>query len=344
MPAPWTELPTLAIDTETSGVDVFNDRIVEAAAVEVFPDGETGTEVSTIVNPGIAIPDEAAAIHGIDTERARAEGMAPAKALRLVAERAWRHVSVYDGQAAIVIFNTRFDLPLLVNECARHRVEWPPFAGILDPLVMDRIADFWRLDEAVHFQPVAHTHDGGYEQARAHRRSRRQLTKVAPLYGVELSDDDAHGALPDATAAGRVLWGVARRFPAFTRHSLASLWLWQVQGAEAERDRLQDWTRQNRDPSADLVSGWPLPTRAEQRAVKPKPAPATDPVPMDDVQNRRVHALLAKARPGEDRHAVLTELLGRPVSSAKELSVEDAHLVIEALDAETRTNTAGATA
>ena len=272
MPAPWTELPALSIDLETTGVDVAHDRIVELAAVEVSPDGEPGRSYSTIVDPGIEVPDEAAAIHGITTERARAEGVAPKAALEQLARMVWRHVSLYDGQAAIVIFNARFDLPVLVNECARHRIEWPPFAGILDPLVLDRIADHWRLDEAVHFQPVAHTHTGGFEQARAHRRSRRQLVKVAPLYGIELTEADAHGALPDATAAGRVLWGVARRFPAFTRHSLASLWLWQVQGDARRRDGLQDWIRQNRDPSAELVGGWPLPERAESDTEPAKAA------------------------------------------------------------------------
>lgn len=64
---------------------------------------------------------------------------------------------------------------------------------------------------------------------------------------------------------------------------------------------------------------------------------ASDFVPMDQVQNRRVHALISKARPGQDRHQVMSELLGRPVESAKELSTDDAQRIADALDAEVKT-------
>jgi DNA polymerase-3 subunit epsilon len=269
--APWTALPVLSIDCESTGVNPFTAHVVELGAVEVHPDGSTAGEWHTVVDPGVEIPEGAAAIHGITTEQARAEGVDPNWALMLLAERLVDHVKEHDGQAGVVVFNARYDLPLLIAECGRHGVDWPAFAGILDPLTLDRMADFYRRDEVRHFKPVAHTHTGGFEQARQHRNGRRKLGILADRYGVELSEDDAHGALADATAAGQILWRLIERFPQIAQHSLSTLWLKQVQGAERERDRLQDWIRQNRDPSADLPGGWPIPNRVERDTA---PAPA----------------------------------------------------------------------
>lgn len=261
--APWTDLPVLSIDCESTGVNPHTARIVELGAVEVDSDGTPGADWSTIVDPAVEIPHGAAAIHGITTERAKAEGIDPSWALTLLAERLADFVEHHHGQAAVVIFNARYDLPLLIAECARHGIDWPPFAGILDPLVIDKACDHWRKDE-VHHRPVAHTHAGGFEQAREHRRGRRKLVILADRYDVDLTEEDAHGALADATAAGRILWRIVDRFPKVAEHSLASLWMRQVQQAARQRDGLQDWIRQNRDPSCDLVGGWPIPERAER--------------------------------------------------------------------------------
>lgn len=355
MNATWTTLPCLSVDCESTGIDPFTARPVELAAVEVMPDGTTGGSLSPTVNPGIEIPAEATAIHGITTDYARSFGMDPAEALGALADMVWEHIERHRGRAGIVIFNAPYDLPLLIAEAERHGIELPPVGGlILDPLVLDRMADVYRRDEPVHFKPVADTHDGGFEQARQHRNGNRKLIRVAGLYDVELGDA-AHGALADATASGRVLWAMTKRFPKLGRNSLSTLWTKQVHGAERERCRIQDYIRQQRDPLAEVAGGWPIRSQPEKDAAakgprkrrpRPAPAPAADPVPMDDVQNRRVHALLAKARPSQDRHQVLTELLGRTITSARDLSTDDALVVVDALDAEvrTQTTTAGATA
>lgn len=251
MPAPWTSLPLLSVDTETTGIDPFEDRVVEIAAVDVLPDGTVTGEWSTVVDPGIDIPDGAAKVHGITTARARAEGITTAEALTALAERIWQHIEAHHGLAALVMFNGRFDWPLILEEAARHHVDMPCFAGILDPYLIDRMAD-------------------------RYRPGKRQLTLVADHYGIDLGDH-AHGALADATAAGQVMWQLLAAYPAIGRHSLASLWLRQVKGHERDRERFEDYMRRNVDPDTDIVAGWPIPLRPER--AKPQPDNETPGVP-----------------------------------------------------------------
>ena len=73
----WTDGPLLGFDTETTGVDVDNDRIVTAALVRR---DATGTHVrSWLIDPGVDIPEAAAAIHGVSTEHAREHGRPAAR-------------------------------------------------------------------------------------------------------------------------------------------------------------------------------------------------------------------------------------------------------------------------
>lgn len=246
MTAPWTSLPLLALDTETTGVNPFEDRIVELGAVEVAPDGTASSPWSQILNPGVDIPEGAANIHGITTDRAIAEGVDPAGALQTLAARIWDHIDRHDGQAAIVMYNARFDWPLILTEAERHGINIPCFASLLDPYLIDRMAD-------------------------RYRKGKRQLTLVADHYGVELGDQ-AHGALADCTAAGRIMWQILDRFPAIGEHSLASLWLRQVKGHEQDRARFEDYMRRNVDPDIDIPAGWPIPVRPEQAKAKPTEA------------------------------------------------------------------------
>ncbi len=234
MSAAWTSHPFLAIDTETTGVNCFEDRIVEVAVVDVFADGTTGNDWSTVVDPGVEIPDGAAAVHGITTEQARADGVDPAVAIVTVAQRIHDHHQRWDGHGALVMYNARFDWPLLISEADRHQVDFPAFASILDPYLIDRMCD-------------------------RYRKGKRQLSLVADHYGVQLTADDAHGALADATAGGRVMHEIVRRYPQIGEHSLASLWLRQVKGHEQDRARFVDYMRRNTDPTFDTAPGWPIP-------------------------------------------------------------------------------------
>ena len=62
--------PIVFFDLETTGVDTAKDRIVEISMVKVMPDGEQIVKTRKL-NPGIHIPAEATAIHGITDEDVR---------------------------------------------------------------------------------------------------------------------------------------------------------------------------------------------------------------------------------------------------------------------------------
>ncbi len=248
MSADWAIRPLWAVDTETTGVNTDVDRIVEVAAVQIDPAGEVLQEWSTIVNPGIDIPTEAAVIHGISTTKAIAEGVPPADALARVTQ------IIYDATVAgepVVIFNARFDLPLLIVEAHRHDVDFPLFAPVLDPYLIDRLVDREQSKRAA-----------ARRESFKWRKGRRQLALVALHYGVELTADDAHAALPDAIAAGRVMRKIVEKYPAVGDRSLAYLWLRQVRGHEEDRERFVDYMRCNRDPNFDTPVGWPIPVAA----------------------------------------------------------------------------------
>ena len=59
--------PLCFFDLETTGTQLTKDRIVQLAAVILFPDGRRESR-NYIVNPEISIPEEITAIHGISNE------------------------------------------------------------------------------------------------------------------------------------------------------------------------------------------------------------------------------------------------------------------------------------
>ena len=64
--------PIVFFDLETTGVDTAKDRIVEISMVKVMPDGEQIVKTRKL-NPGMHIPAEATAIHGITDEDVKDE-------------------------------------------------------------------------------------------------------------------------------------------------------------------------------------------------------------------------------------------------------------------------------
>lgn len=228
----WTTRPFVCVDTETTGVNWLEDRIVEVGVAIVRPDSAVDLSFTAIVDPGIEIPDAAAEIHGITTDRARAEGIPTLDAVQRVAEIIFDFASGPDGMP-ICMYNAKFDWPLLICEAERHGLEFPAFAPILDPMLIDKMVDRFR-------------------------KGSRKLVDTAALYGVELGDD-AHGALADCIASGRVMHELIRRYPAVGEHTLADVYMRQVRGAEEQRESFVDYRRRTSDPGFDIPPGWPIP-------------------------------------------------------------------------------------
>ena len=113
-------LPAVALDLETTGLDVANDRIVQVGAVAMRGPAVLGEpRIDVRVDPGVPIPAASTRIHGItDPEVAGAPRLA--EVLGLLAETLSGRVVI--GQ------NIRFDLSVLHHEAARAGVSWsdPP--------------------------------------------------------------------------------------------------------------------------------------------------------------------------------------------------------------------------
>ena len=130
-------LPVVALDLETTGLDVANDRIVQIGAVPMRgPVLLHEPRIDTHVDPGVRISAVSARIHGItDSEVAGAPKLA--ELIDSLAEMLAGRVVV--GQ------NIRFDLAVLRHEAARAGVPWhdPPaldvahLAGALDRGLVD---------------------------------------------------------------------------------------------------------------------------------------------------------------------------------------------------------------
>ncbi|MGH3745791.1 MAG: exonuclease domain-containing protein [Micromonosporaceae bacterium] len=231
----WHLGPLVAFDTETTGVDVETDRIVTACVAHIDGTGETPPDVRTwLLDPGVEIPESASAIHGISTERARAEGMTAAVGVELITE------ALADACVGmpLIIFNAPYDLTLLDRECRRHGLPtlherstaWG--LDIIDPLVLDR-----------HVVP------------RRRGKGARKLTALCEVYGVPLVD--AHDAAADALGAARIAWVMASRHPETAGAPLPELQALQVRAhAEWARD-FQEYLRRD-DPAAVVDGRWPI--------------------------------------------------------------------------------------
>src|SRR5262245_56086358 len=73
----WYEGPLAAFDTETTGVDVETDRIVSAAVVAQDAPGVRPRVTRWLVNPGVPVPTEATAVHGLTEDHVQCNGRWP---------------------------------------------------------------------------------------------------------------------------------------------------------------------------------------------------------------------------------------------------------------------------
>ena len=107
--------PLLFFDLETTGLNIACDRIVEIAAVKVFPDGHV-EEKRRYINPEMPIPKEAQDVHHITDEMVKGQ-----PTFRQIAKSLAQWMEGCD----IAGYNsTKFDIPLLAEEFLRAGVEF----------------------------------------------------------------------------------------------------------------------------------------------------------------------------------------------------------------------------
>lgn len=243
---PWHLGTLLAIDTETTGTNVENDRLVTACVAHVDGSGTVAPRVQTwLAWPGIDIPASATTIHGITTAEAHEHGL---PAVQVIAEVAQAILESASSGTPLVLFNASYDLTLLDRETRRYGLD--PFGPALDfakALTVDSLV----LDKAVD----------------RYRRGSRNLAAVTAHYGVKL--EGAHSADGDALAAVRVAWKIARKYPAIAEMSPTELHAYQVKHrAEQQSSLRQHFLDRGEREKAETVDGfWPWRPLAEEAAA-----------------------------------------------------------------------------
>ena len=106
--------PLVFFDLETTGIDIAKDRIVEISMVKVMPNGEEIVKTRRI-NPGMPIPPESTAIHGITDEDVKDCPKFKEIAKSLAAQ--------IEGCDLAGFNSNRFDIPMLAEEFLRAGVD-----------------------------------------------------------------------------------------------------------------------------------------------------------------------------------------------------------------------------
>jgi DNA polymerase-3 subunit epsilon len=147
---PLEELPTLILDTETTGLDARSDRIVSLGAVTAH-----GTRlyrsrmIDDLVDPGVPIPPLSTSVHGITDAMvagARAFPEVYADFQRLAANR------------VVIGHNIPFDMTVLRAEANRHDRPWEDLvfidtlrlASLLNPTLrkfeLETLSEIYHID------------------------------------------------------------------------------------------------------------------------------------------------------------------------------------------------------
>ncbi|MET7882832.1 3'-5' exonuclease [Streptomyces avermitilis] len=236
----WHEQLLIGFDLETTGTDPREARIVTGAVIEVKGQEPVGRR-EWLADPGVQIPADAVAVHGITNERAAAEG-SPADQ---VAESLARSlVGYWQAGVPVVAYNATFDLTLLAAELRRYglpslreRLDGLDPAPVIDPYTIDRWVD-------------------------RYRRGKRNLEAVCTEYGVPL--DAAHDATADALAAARLAAAIAQRHPKIAALGPAELHRRQIEWYAAWAADFQSFLRRKGDTTAVVDGTWPLRKLADE--------------------------------------------------------------------------------
>lgn len=227
----WYERAFVVLDFESTAPDPQVARPVSVTCGWVGAGVQDLT--SCLINPGVDIPAEAQAIHGISTERARTEGRDPVDVVTLVG--AILHAAWAEGEP-VVAFNACYDLTLLDRELRRHGL--PGLESCVGPVVDPMVISRWATPEL--------------KGAGLHK-----LEAVCARYGVP--HGGAHDAREDALAAGRLAWKMPRALAGIADMSLSELHRSQAGWhARNQRDLRRFWERKGDPRAAEVDGSWPI--------------------------------------------------------------------------------------
>ncbi|APY88217.1 DNA polymerase III subunit epsilon [Streptomyces alfalfae] len=238
----FADVRKTAWDTETTGPNPLEDRIVSAAFIVRAP-GAEDLVFTWLINPGIPIPAEATAVHGIDDAKVQGEGREPKEALEELAS--YLAHAINQGMP-VIAFNHSFDWSILHYDLLRNGLPTmaervgPGPLPLIDPHVIDK-----ELFKYVRGQ------------------GNRKLGPTAERYNVALND--WHTADADALAALLIAEEQFVRFARELGHlGPEQLFAAQQRWRAGQQASLQDWFRkkatpeQGGDPNKVIDGSWPL--------------------------------------------------------------------------------------
>lgn len=176
--------PIVFFDLETTGTNINTDRIVEICYLKVYPNGNEEAKTMRI-NPGMHIPEESTAIHGIHDE-----DVADCPSFKEVATNVAHD---FEGCDLAGFNSNRFDIPMLAEEFLR--------AGVDIDMGRHKFVDV---------------------QVIYHKLEQRTLSAAYKFYcGKNL--EDAHTAEADTRATYEVLKAQLDKYPDVLKNDIAFL-------------------------------------------------------------------------------------------------------------------------
>ena len=213
----------VVIDTETTSPEPKEARVV-TAFVGIWDSEEDRfvQYLDFLVNPGVDIPEEASAIHGISNEQA-SRGMDPVEFLELF------HYVAHDwAEYPHVLYNAPYDLSVLNAELERYgytTFDWTK-RQIIDPLVLER-----------HFNK--------------YKKGKKRLMDVAEQRGITLDESRLHSADYDAEVTARIAVQQIAEWGLPTNDEQAE---WHLEWAESFQEYMR---RVKNDPELVIDTAWP---------------------------------------------------------------------------------------
>lgn len=218
----------VACDLETTGRDATTCRIVTASALVVDHNGTVLHAWEWLADPGVDIPEGAAAIHGITTQHAQTHGALASDVVAQVTEVVG---AAFTRGVPVVAFNAAYDLTVLACEAQRHGITPVTPLPVVDPYVLHkRVRQYWR--------------------------GKRTLVALCQAYGIRL--DSAHTSAADALAAVELGHRLAQEHPELGVPA-RELHEHQIHWSRAQADDFQRYLRNvKNDPTVSINGEWPV--------------------------------------------------------------------------------------